>query len=302
MPLTLADLPLDELLSHFAHRAATGTLSVATRRHHKKLYLTDGFLAGIASDNPRDLLGHFLIGWGLISEVQLTEAMRIQEQLGTPVGRILERMGAVDPAELTKALRAQAEEALLDLFLQPSKDIRFLENTLPADRPLSLRLPLSELVLEGIRRRQRHDELRHTLGGLDIIPEAVPSPSMPLLSTRERHILVEIDGARDADAVALVCHVAPFQVYELIERGVREGFITFTRAAGAASAPGATTLVRQAETMPSRSVTCDGFGSPSRLCAPQRATRRTRSSSAGSSESSRNSSRRTASRACSSRD
>lgn len=247
MPLTLADLPLDELLPHLARRPATGTLSVSTPRHRKKLYLVDGRLAGIASDNPRELLGHFLVGWGLISEVQLSEAMRIHEQLGTPVGRILERMGAVAADALTKALRAQAEEALFDLFLQPASSIRFLENALPADRPLTLRLDLDELVVEGIRRRHRQVEIRRTLGGPDVVPEATPTPDMPELSARDRHIMSTIDGARDADAIALVCHLVPFQVVELIERGVRAGFITVTRHAAAGAAPDGLALVQRAD-------------------------------------------------------
>ena len=247
MPLTLADLPLEELLPSLADRAATGTLSVTTARHRKKLYLVDGRLAGVGSDNPRDLLGHFLVGWGLIGVEQLSDAMRVHDELGTPVGHVLERMGAVAPDELKQALRAQAEEALLDLFLQPIRDIRFLEHTLPADRPLSLRLALPELVVEGLRRRQRHDEIRRTLGGFDVIPSTVGAPPLSSLSSRDRLILAKLDGTRDADAVALLCHVAPFQVVELIERGVREGFIAVARTSADVVAPGPWALAQQAD-------------------------------------------------------
>jgi hypothetical protein len=247
MPLTVADVPLEELLPSLADRAATGTLSITTARNRKRLYLVDGRLAGIGSDNPRDLLGHFLVGWGLIGVDQLSDAMRVHEELGTPVGHILERMGAVAPDDLKLALRAQAEEALFDVFLQPIRDMRFLEHTLPADRPLSLRLALPELVVEGLRRRQRHDEIRRTLGGLDVIPSTVDSGPPPFLSSRDRLILAQIDGTRDADAIALLCHVAPFQVAELIERGVREGFVAVTRPSAAAAAPGPWDLARQAD-------------------------------------------------------
>jgi len=247
MPLTLADLPLEELLPSLADRAATGTLSVTTARHRKKLYLVDGRLAGIGSDNPRDLLGHFLVGWGLIGVDQLADAMRVHEELGSPVGHILERMGAVAPDDLQRALRAQAEEALLDLFLQPITDMRFLENILPANRPLSLRLALPELVVEGIRRRQRHDEIRRTLGGLDVIPSTAGSPPVSSLSSRDRHILAKLDGTSDADAIALLCHVAPFQVVELIERGVREGFIAVARPSADVVEPGPWALAQQAD-------------------------------------------------------
>ncbi len=223
--LTLTDLPLEELLPHLAERAVTGTLSAVTRHARKKLYLIDGRLAGVASDNPRELLGHFLVGWGLIGEAQLAEAMQIQERLGTPLGRILERIGAVEPENLESALRSQAEEAVLDLFFSPVEEKRLLENVVPADRPLVLRLPLPDLVMEGMRRRDRLDEIRRVLGGLEVIPARSGARAPGGLSGRELHILAEIDGERDVEAIALACHLVPFHVGEFVERGVREGFL-----------------------------------------------------------------------------
>lgn len=245
MTATLGELPLDDLLSHLATRRATGTLSVSTPRFGKKLYLLDGQLGGVSSNDPRELLGHFLVGWGLIDAEQLGEAMRIQERLSTPLGRIVERMGLVDAESLERALVAQAEEVLLDLFLTPILEQRFLENVVPAGRPLVLKLSLPALVLEGQRRRQRADELQRVLGGLDAVPRRVRPTTPAGLSGRELHILAEIDAQRDLNAIALACHVVPFHVAEFVARGVVEGMLALSRPATAAAA---TTVDDHAET------------------------------------------------------
>ncbi len=225
MTTTLGELPLDELLSHLAARRATGTLSVTTPRFLKKIFLLDGFLGGVSSNDPRELLGHFLVGWGLIDADQLGEAMRVQERLGTPLGRIVERMGLVDADLLKQALVAQAEETLIGLFMAPVLEQRLLENVLPADRPLVLKLPLAPLVIEGHNRRQRADGLQKVIGSVVAIPRRLSTRVPDGLSGRELHILAAIDGKRDLQAIALSCHVVPFHVAELVARGVAQGLV-----------------------------------------------------------------------------
>lgn len=232
MPATLADLPLDQLLAHLGERKATGTLSVDVPHARKKLFLLDGLLAGVTSSNPRELLGHFLVGWGLVREEQVAEAMRLQEQLGTPLGRILERMGAIDSDSLAQALIAQCEEAVLDLFLAPpAENQHFAENIVPIDRPLVLRRPLPPLVLEGLRRGDRHREIRAVITSDEVILERLEAPLPDTLSMRDRLILAAIDGQNSLEALALACHLVPFHVRELAYRGLREGFVA-VRAAG----------------------------------------------------------------------
>lgn len=225
MSLTLAHLALEEFLPHLAQRRASGTLNVLTQAFRKRIYLVDGAVAGIASGNPREMLGHVLLGWGLITEEQLTEAMELQEKLATPLGRILTRIGAIAAPDLEAALAAQAEEALLELFLEPVTQRVFLENVVPVDHPLSLRLPLPPLIHEGVRRRLRLEELLGVLGNLAVVPQPAEAPAPGDLTIRERRILAALDGQRDIAGVALASRMAPFHVAELAARGVSEGFL-----------------------------------------------------------------------------
>ena len=236
MTATLNELPLEDLLAHLASRRATGTLTALTSHVTKKLFVVDGKLGGVASTNPRELLGHFLVGWGLLDAEQLGEAIRIQERLGTPLGRIVERMGLVDAESLHLALIAQAQETLLDLFLVPVVEQRFLANVLPTDRPITLTLPLADLVLEGRRRRRRVAELQVVLGAFDAVPRRIASAPASSLSIRDRQILARIDGTSDIEAVALACHLVPFHVAEFVVRGVAAGLVELARRAVAPAA------------------------------------------------------------------
>ncbi|MFI5167948.1 MAG: DUF4388 domain-containing protein [Thermoanaerobaculales bacterium] len=247
MSATLAGLKLEELLPHLAERRATGTLAIVSQQIRKRLYLVDGMLAGSNSTNPCELLGHFLVGWGLIDEEKLHEAMELQDRLGTLLGSILERTRAIDAESLHRALQAQAEETLLDLFILPSAEKRFLENTIPADRPLILRQALQPLVLEGVGRRKRLAELQAVLGSMAAVPSRTAAPAPEVDTARERHILAEIDGVRDIEAIALVCHLASFHVAEFVARGVTQGFLELSRRGQQLTAQSPAELLANAE-------------------------------------------------------
>ena len=102
-------------------------------------------------------------------------------------------------------------------------------------------------MLEGVRRRQRLAELEAVLGSLDVIPERTREPAPAGLSGREHHILGEIDGVRDVDALALACHLVPFHVAEFVAQGVAAGFLEVRHAARKSSPDAPDVLVARAE-------------------------------------------------------
>ncbi len=228
-PLTLAGLALDRLLVLLAERDAAGTVHVKTTDRTKRLYLIDGRLAGVASSDERERLGQVLLARGLVTEQRLEEALDVQRRLPSPIGQILLRAGAVEESMLHWALQAQAEETLFDLFQPETLDQRFLANVLPTDRPLTLRLELRPLVAEGVHRRQRSAVLRKLLGGFDVTPRHTGKVPPNEFSGPELHVLGEIDGERDLEAVARAARVWLHQVAEVVARGVELGCLAVAR-------------------------------------------------------------------------
>jgi len=228
-PLTLASLTLDRLLELLAARGAAGTVHVTTRDRTKRLYLIDGRLAGVASSDERERLGQVLLGRGLVTEQRLAEALETQRRLRAPLGQILLRAGAVEESMLQWALQAQAEETVLDLFQREVVDQRFLGNVLPTDRPLTLRLDLRGLLAEGVRRRERFASLHELLGGFDVTPRHTGKVPPNEFSGPELHVLGEIDGQRDLEAVARAAGMWLHQVAEVVAHGVQAGCLAISR-------------------------------------------------------------------------
>jgi hypothetical protein len=236
-PLTLASLPLDRLLELLAGRGAAGTVHVTLKDRSKRIYLIDGRLAGVASTDERERLGQVLLGRGLVTEQRLAEALAVQQRLRAPLGQILLRAGAVEESMLQWALQAQAEETVLDLFQREAIDQRFLGNVLPTGRPLTLRLDLHRIVAEGVRRRERFAVLHERLGGFDVTPRHTGKVPPNEFSGPELHVLGEIDGERDLEAVARAARVWPHQVAEVVARGVEVGCLAVSRILAEPSAP-----------------------------------------------------------------
>ena len=237
-PMTLAELPLPELLALLAARGAAGTVHASAGEAARRLYLIDGRLAGVASSDQRDRLGQLLLALGLITQERLAEALAVQEQLAAPLGQILLRAGALDAETLGRALRSQAEEALLDLLQRDGVACRFRANVLPTDRPLTLRLELPALIAEAARRRLELAAIREQLGGLDVTPRHTGKAPPAGLPGPELHVLGEIDGRRDLAAVARAARLWPYQVAGMVARGVLAGYLAVDRTSPASGSPG----------------------------------------------------------------
>ncbi len=220
-----AVVPIEEVLLALADTHWTGTVLATSPRFRRRLFLKGGELVGVASENPLEWLGHFLVGRALLREEQLHEVLAGQERDAVPLGAALQRSGIVDQKGLEEALAAQASEVVCASFQEPQREVQVSRGDLPLRHPLGLRLPIPPLVLEGIRRRIRRREIEACLGGLDVIPRRI-SPFEPAgLSAAERGMLTAVDGRRDLHDIGLACHVSAFRVAEFVVRGVEAGFL-----------------------------------------------------------------------------
>jgi hypothetical protein len=218
-------VPIEEVLLALADTHWTGTVLSRCPRFRRRLFLKGGELVGVASENPLEWLGHFLVGRGLLSPEQLHEALAGQERDAVPLGVVVQRSGIVGQQALEEALAAQASEVVCALFQEPQADVEVSQDHLPAHHPLGLRLPLPPLVLEGIRRRIRLREIEVCLGGLDVVPRRLSPFEPAALSATERRLLAAVDGQRDLEDIGLACHLAVFRVAEFVVRGVEAGFL-----------------------------------------------------------------------------
>jgi hypothetical protein len=145
-------MPLSDLLEWIHLRRKTGTLHVQRRSTRKRVVFREGSVYSSASNDPRETLGQFLIKDGLIGEEDLFKALLRQEQQGKLLGAILVAEGALTPQQLKRALRANAEESVYDLFLWPDGSFELQEEGFPRDVLINLELDTRAVIREGARR------------------------------------------------------------------------------------------------------------------------------------------------------
>ena len=85
----LSTMTLPELLQWLGGNSKTGTLEIERDKVCKKISFLKGRVVASASNDPRELFGHFLVMRGQITEDLLRIALEQQEQNRKPLGTTL---------------------------------------------------------------------------------------------------------------------------------------------------------------------------------------------------------------------
>jgi TonB family protein len=155
----LQTLELAELLQWLAQGTKTGVLVIENGKLEKRVYFDAGKIIFSESNNPREHLGSFLIREGLIDESTLARAIKLQESTQILLGKVLVTLGSITEDELHEILQRKTEESIYGLFAWDKGGFRFVPDEAPAQSGIPLRLDVTNLVLEALRRL---DESRHT--------------------------------------------------------------------------------------------------------------------------------------------
>ncbi len=213
-------MPFADLLQWVSQSRKTGTLSVEGKPHNKKVYFRNGLIAAASSENPKEFLGYYLVGWGMLGEEELQELLNMQEQHGTLLGELLVIIGRMSREELQHILQVKTEETIYELFMWQEGDFRFLENILPAKKFQPLNLPVEMIVLEGVRRKDEWARCVEVIPDETWIPRVVRAIDVEQLGEIELNILREIDGENSIERIALTNKLAFFHVLMFVYQGM----------------------------------------------------------------------------------
>src|SRR5262245_3012246 len=148
----LRTMALPDVLQWVAMGQETGTLLVQRGATETRILFRDGSLFSSWSNDPRHSLGQYLIRDRHVTEEQLFKALLAQERGGGLLGSILVADGRLSEEDLKTALAFKAEETIYDLFLWNEGDFEFKDGELSDEVRFHLRLPITAVILEGIRR------------------------------------------------------------------------------------------------------------------------------------------------------
>lgn len=225
----LQTMELAEVLQWLGHTAKTGVLVLSNGRVEKRIMFLRGDVVMTASTDPKEYLGHFLVSHGLIDEVALAKAMKMQDENKMLLGKILVTMGAIQESELDRMLRLKLEESVYEIFTWPAGDFRFIDEDLDETSIIPLNFNVNALALEGSRRADEWNELRAAIPSKDYVAVAVG----PLMSEQDdavaKRILTLVDDDRTVEEIALHAHASEFQVYRVLAGQVDPGNLKLVR-------------------------------------------------------------------------
>src|SRR5215471_4307150 len=158
----LRTMQLEELLQWLSQSKKSGTLEIDNGKAEKRIYFKDGRILSSSSTKPEEYLGHFLVSHGLISEMELSKAIELQE-----------KTGALRENDLHRMLRFKAEESIYDIFSWQEADFRFLDDELPESAMVPMSLDVTAIVMEGVQRVDEWRRIRQLIPTQEAIPVLV---------------------------------------------------------------------------------------------------------------------------------
>ncbi len=194
----LSTMNLADLLQWICLGHKTGTLHLQNGSIRKQVYILEGKLVSAGSNISRERLGQFLLHHGRITEDDLRAALSHQAAGGKTLGEILCRLGKLNQASLLSILQLKAEETIYDLFHWNKGNFHFVADKLPEWAMTEIRLDVTMLIMEGLRRKDEMEMIRQTL------------PT--------NRILLAVNDGREADAEALTGFDR--HVVNLVRRGL----------------------------------------------------------------------------------
>jgi hypothetical protein len=157
----MTDVGVADLLSVLARRGMSGRLNISADGEEVSVVLNGGKVTQITSSNQSFRLGRVLLRLGVLSEVDLNEAIREQAELVTarPLGQILTARGKATQADLARAAEEQATDALAHVFGKRAGTFFFTGAADGKTKPGLVELHAEGIVLEASRRADEIEAL-----------------------------------------------------------------------------------------------------------------------------------------------
>ena len=219
----LRTMPFADLLQWISLSQKTGTLVIKGRRFTKKILFAGGRVSAVTSNNPREHLGYYLVGWGLLTEDELQALLEMQQSQRVALGGLLTRIGRFSEEEIQPIIRAKTEETIYDLILWEEGEFFFLDDDRPLREIQGLDLPVDHFLFEGARQADERRRIREVIPDVLHIPILAQALDKNSLSPRQQAIAECVDGVLSIEEIALKCRVPAFEVLTFMFSGIRTG-------------------------------------------------------------------------------
>jgi serine/threonine-protein kinase len=171
------EVPTEVVLA-LAVRDETGLLVCQRDTRRKEVYLRDGVIVYVGSNNPTELLGEFLVQDGVIDRMELEMALALLPKFSGHMGDTLIALGMLSAVDLFSHITRQVRSRLADLLSWRSGYYEFYRGVKCRPGVLELRVDPYEFVREKLLADMQGVDFTHAL---DEMRSCLVAPA-PLLS------------------------------------------------------------------------------------------------------------------------
>jgi hypothetical protein len=219
----LRTMPFPDLMEWISMGRKTGTLVIKGQRYTKKILFQKGTVSAVTSNNPREHLGYYLVGWDILSEEELEQLLDQQKEHHVMLGELLVTTGRLTRTQVDHMVRIKTEETIYDLMLWQEGEFFFLDDVQPRRDFKELDLPVNHFIFEGARQADERRRIAELIPDSDHIPKVCRALDETQLTPTGLAVLKQVDGARSIEEISLRCHVPEFPVLAFVYQGMQNG-------------------------------------------------------------------------------
>ena len=184
----LSDFGVADVFQLIAQQRKTGVLSIEQNEKVLEVFFLEGEVvrARPEESGPDEALANFLLRTGGISEIDLAEARRHQDESLESLPTVLVEQGFVSKSEVEQVARLLSEETIFELFLWDEGSFAFRPDGVQ-DEIGDLMVGAEMVLLDALRMRDEWPQVRSGLSDLS----AVIEQNVALEEYREKRSAIE---------------------------------------------------------------------------------------------------------------
>src|SRR5262249_5570058 len=194
---TLAETPRGKLLVDLHEDRATGTLDLRRGRIARSADLVVGYPVAVSSNQRSEMLGHFLVLKGVITEKVHQQALELAHDEEMRLGAALQELGHLSSAELLKHLTSQARFKITRALRWPDGSWSYRPNRDLLEATKGNALDPVAVVFLGLRKTASLEQ-----AGRMLAPLQGRKVGLTPRGEKVRHTIGRIFGVPVADALA----------------------------------------------------------------------------------------------------
>jgi hypothetical protein len=231
----LMEFSLPNIFQLVKMSAKSGALTIRREDEWGRIYFRHGLIT-YAFSVPQHLpLGERLIKNGAITPAQLGKALRAQKKggEGARIGAILLQEGVIDRGTLEEAVHEQIQDAAFDFFSWPTGEFEFSADEHVTDEDILVEMNVENVIMEGCRRIDEWELIFDQLGSLERVPHLACGDRFEergeiTLTPEEWRVIVHIDGRADINVILRDCGLDRFHGAKVVYSLYSSGLITLT--------------------------------------------------------------------------